>query len=456
MANRVVYILELQDKYSRVAAKVNAASVKMERTFARTAKSVKHLSKEMNKAGHAMRSAGKAAQTSSLVATGLIANSIRLWDKQATSVAQVEAALKSTGSVAGFTLQQLKAEASALQGTSLYGDEEILQGVTAQLLTFKNISGDTFKRTQKAVMDLSTRMKIDLKSSAIQLGKALNDPSTGLSMLTRVGITFTDSQKTTIKGLQAAGRAAEAQAIILAELESQYKGSAKAAAEAGAGPFKQLWNILGDIQEVIGGVIGTALLPMVAKIKELAVAFQNASPWVHKLTAIVVVLVAVIAPLLSVLGFVMIGLSALVPVAGAVAGAFAILSSAAALAWFTLIAPIAIIVGAIWLVWDNWSSIVALIGESIDWWASKLSGVFEKIEAAKNFLGFGDTETNLNNNVTQKTEQAALLGADRGANRDEIVVTVNAAEGATAEAKPVNSPQSSKALKVGVNNKGSL
>ena len=35
--------------------------------------------------------------------------------------------------------------------------------MTAQLLTFTNVSGDAFKRAQAAILDISTVMKTDLK-----------------------------------------------------------------------------------------------------------------------------------------------------------------------------------------------------------------------------------------------------------------------------------------------------
>jgi hypothetical protein len=44
-----------------------------------------------------------------------------------------------------------------------------------------------------------------MKDAAIQMGKALNDPITGISALSRVGITFTDDQKTMIQGMVEAG-----------------------------------------------------------------------------------------------------------------------------------------------------------------------------------------------------------------------------------------------------------
>ncbi|GAG01423.1 unnamed protein product, partial [marine sediment metagenome] len=167
------------------------------------------------------------------------------------AIAQLNASLKSTGRFTEQASQELQDYASALQQTSTFGDEAI---ITAQslLLTFKQLGGDILKRTTQAVVDLSTKMGTDLKSSAIQLGKALNDPTTGLSMLTRVGITFSDSQKEVIKNLQKTGDLAGAQAVILEELESQFGGAAAAARDTLGGALKAVSNNFGDLLELTG------------------------------------------------------------------------------------------------------------------------------------------------------------------------------------------------------------
>ena len=55
-----------------------------------------------------------------------------------------------------------------------------------------------------------------------------------------------------IKSLVDTGDTAGAQTIILKELETQFGGSAEAAAKAGLGPFTQIKNKVGDLQEKFG------------------------------------------------------------------------------------------------------------------------------------------------------------------------------------------------------------
>ncbi|MFV8280608.1 hypothetical protein ACNKXS_03640, partial [Christiangramia marina] len=238
--------------------------------------------------------------TAPIVAMGY--KSVVAFDKQAKAIAQVEAGVNSTGKAAGFATDQLLKMASDLQNKTIFGDEEILQGVTSQLLTFTNIAGEQFERTQLAALNLSTRLDGDLKSASIQLGKALNDPVANLSALSRSGIQFSNEQKEVIKQLANTNRLADAQTIILNELENQYGGAAEAAAKAGTGPFKQLSNTLGDILEDFGKIISEALLPFISKLKDLADRFQLLDPSIKKTIVVVAALAAALGPVLAVMG----------------------------------------------------------------------------------------------------------------------------------------------------------
>ena len=177
-------------------------------------------------------------------------------------------AIKSTSNAAGLSLARLKAEASALQKDTIFGDEEILNKSTAQLLTFTNIANDEFLRAQKVALDLSTVLDGDLQGASIQLGKALNDPVANLSALSRSGIQFSKDQKEVIKSLAESGQLAEAQGIILEELERQYGGQAKAAV-VGAGAIQQFNHTIGDIKEQVGGFLVGALGPLVKGLGDL-------------------------------------------------------------------------------------------------------------------------------------------------------------------------------------------
>ena len=220
----------------------------------------KQVERSLDGVGKKLTSIGKSLSlklTAPIVAMG--AASVAAADTQAKAEAKVQQAIKSTSMAAGLSFEQLKTYASELQNETLFGDEEILNNATAQLLTFTNIAGENFKRTQAVALDLSTVLDGDLKSASIQLGKALNDPVKNLSALSRSGIQFSEEQREVINTLAKTNRLAEAQWVILDELERQYGGQAKAAAEVGTGALKQLQNSWGDFMEQIGA----AMMPFV-------------------------------------------------------------------------------------------------------------------------------------------------------------------------------------------------
>lgn len=264
---------------------------------------MQNANRKISKMGKNMQRVGRTLSvglTAPILAFGGVA--LKSWDKQEKAIAQVNAGLISTGNAVGFTSEQLQKMASDLQNTSLFGDEEILQDATAQLLTFTNIAGEQFARTQQAAIDLSTRLGGDLKSASIQLGKALNDPVANLSALSRSGIQFSKEQKAVIKSLAESNKLADAQTIILDELARQYGGAGEAAAKAGLGGFKQLQNSIGDLMEDFGAIIAQAILPFVDKIKTMIASFKDLSPATKKFIVILAGVAAAIGPILLLAG----------------------------------------------------------------------------------------------------------------------------------------------------------
>jgi phage-related minor tail protein len=111
-------------------------------------------------------------------------------------------------------------------------DDEAIQSGENLLLTFTNIHNETgrgnqiFTRATRTIADMSAALGQDTKSSAIQLGKALNDPIKGVTALQRVGVSFTQSQRDQIKTLVESGNTLDAQKMILRELRKEFGGSA--------------------------------------------------------------------------------------------------------------------------------------------------------------------------------------------------------------------------------------
>ena len=274
-------------------------------------RAMKKAQKNLKRFGKDLQKTGKTLTTNlTLPILGFAAASLKAFDEQQKAIAQVEAGLKSTENAAGFTSKELQKMAADLQKTSLFGDEQILGDSTAQLLTFTNIAGEQFAKTQEIALDLATRLKGDLKGASIMLGKALNDPVANLSALSRAGIQFSEDQKSVVKSLVESGDIAQAQNIILEELERQYGGAAEAARKAGLGGVEGLKNQFMDLTEQIG----QRLLPVVTKFAQFLVGLLEKFDKLDEGTKDNIVtfglIVAAIGPILILVGKLSVGLAA--------------------------------------------------------------------------------------------------------------------------------------------------
>ena len=163
--------------------------------------------------------------------------------------AQIKAGLESTKGAAGLTFDDIQKGAKDLSSGMLYGRTAMLQ-MQSVLLTFPAVTKESFMPASQLIADMSTRLGTDLKGSAIQVGKALQDPIKGVSALHRVGVNFSEAQKEMIKNMVATGHTAQAQQVILKELSVEFGGSAKAAFEAD--PIAGFNKMMGSFSMAVG------------------------------------------------------------------------------------------------------------------------------------------------------------------------------------------------------------
>lgn len=208
--------------------------------------------------------------------------------------AQLEAVLKSTGGTVWLTAEQIRNYASELQSTTGIADDVIQSGQN-MLLTFTNIGKDVFPGATNTLLDMATAMNGGatpsaeaLKGSAIQLGKALNDPIEGISALSRVWVTFTEQQKKQIEAMVEMWDVAGAQKLILAELNREFWGSAAAQAAT----FEGRMRILKETMNGVFETIGTALLPVLTNLAvKITPIVEKIANWINdnpKLTATII------------------------------------------------------------------------------------------------------------------------------------------------------------------------
>jgi len=185
-----------------------------------------------------------------------IRKSVDLAEESERSMAKVAQAIKQTNGIAGQSFEELKFQADEFQHSTLFTNDQVMNDVSAQLLTFTNLTGENFERAQKAALDLATVLGDGqgLRGVSIQLGKALNDPVQGLTALRRSGISFSESQVEMIKNMAESNRLAEAQSFILDIINGQYGGQAEAALKASNG-MNQLHKSLEEVQKSFGNAL---------------------------------------------------------------------------------------------------------------------------------------------------------------------------------------------------------
>ncbi|WP_457978054.1 phage tail length tape measure family protein [Ectopseudomonas composti] len=186
--------------------------------------------------------------------------------------AQLAAVLRSTGEAAGFTREQLNDMAAQMEGRSIFSAGEINTAQTA-LLAFTGIVGEQFPTALQAAMDMSARTGMTVTQAAETIGRALDVPSKGLTALSKQGFRFTEDQKALAKQLEASGKTAEAQGIILGALQESYGGAAQAARDNFGGALTALQNTIDGLMTGQDGSLEGARI----SIEELNAALADPS-----------------------------------------------------------------------------------------------------------------------------------------------------------------------------------
>lgn len=202
---------------------------------------------------------------------------------------RLAAVLRGTGHAAGLTKADLDGMAEGMK-EKLGIDDDALRDSMAVLLTFRNVSKDSFGQALELSADLAAVMQTDLKSAVLQLGKALENPDEGLTALKRSGISFNETQKDMIKGLVDTGNQAEAMTLIMKTMkeqgldvvaESMNQGITKATRDAGLA-WDDLLKSIGNTSAVKGLAEGF-FSGISGSLKDLRQAVESGD-WLDRLT----------------------------------------------------------------------------------------------------------------------------------------------------------------------------
>lgn len=302
--------------------------------------------------------------------------------------AQTEAVLRSTGGAANVTRGHILELAGAIQQKSGIDAEAVQEGQN-MLLTFKNIrneagaGNDIFDQATHIMADMSVALGKDMPASALMLGKALNDPIAGVTALGRAGVQFTDQQKAQIESMVEAGNVMGAQKLILAELTSQFGGSAKAL----GGTLTGQWNILKESLIDTAATIMQAAMPALMLLTKglvfVVTQFSRLPGWMQASIVVLGALGVMLPGVVIALGWLATSMMTLTGTATVGAAALAIYKTAVATlalpfarvipilyafgaALWASLGPIALVVAAVallaagaYLIYRNWGGIKA-------------------------------------------------------------------------------------------------
>jgi hypothetical protein len=159
------------------------------------------------------------------------------------------------------------------QGTELGISNLTIKATQAKLLTFKNLAksaktvGGAFDRANKAALDMAAAGFGSAEGNAVQLGKALENPIKGIAALAKSGVTFTEQEKEKIKTLVESNKMLEAQEMVLAAIEAQVGGTAKATAD----DTKRMQEGFAQFQQSLG----LGLLPILEAVTPVLLGMAN-------------------------------------------------------------------------------------------------------------------------------------------------------------------------------------
>lgn len=192
---------------------------------------------------------------------------------------QLKAGIISTNGAAGLSYEELEESAKKYSLQVSFTQAQITD-MQAQLLTFPGVTAKIFDTASESIMNMATRLHRGLDETAIQVGKALQDPIKGVTALRRVGVDFDATQTALIKKLVATGHAGQAQAMILKELQTEFGGSALAAANAD--PLFRYNKLMESIKLSVGEAGESLLHDLTPGLETAANAFKTGYEYVSE------------------------------------------------------------------------------------------------------------------------------------------------------------------------------
>lgn len=317
---------------------------------------------------------------------GLGAASLAMAADAEKSAALLNAAYKNMGSKSGKTLAQLQQQAVDFGEATVFDDEGIMEAQAA-LLSFGAVGGEAFDRALQGAADYAAATGTDVVAATKTLGKALADPTAGLTRLTRAGVIFTDAQKEQVAALQASGDTLGAQNVILAAFEARYAGVNAELRNTSAGQAAQALEDLTNAGEDIGAVFLPVLASLARGLSSVAKWFTSLDPAVQTFIVTIAGVVAAVGPVLFVAG-------KLIGSFKAIGAAFTVLKVLLLANPFVALAAAVLAIAALIIL--NWDKISKFLGDTfkaimvgVMAFVRMFTGAFEGLKRVVEFIWNG-------------------------------------------------------------------
>jgi len=259
------------------------------------------IDKAVSKASKRIQALNSFGSTAAIVGgaiTGIAGDSLQAARENLQANRRLEQVFRSMGDATGVAAQQAEDYASKLE-LQIGVEDEVIMATQAKIATFNKVSDASarmagiFDRATQAAFDMASAGFGEADQNAVQLGKALQDPVNGINALRRSGITFSDAEKKKIKILVESNKTLEAQKIVLAAVEKQVGGVAKATAD----PVQVMQTAWSEVTEEIG----KKLMPYVQQFAAWLTTFiPMVINWVDANSKLITTIAAVGAALLVV------------------------------------------------------------------------------------------------------------------------------------------------------------
>ncbi len=245
--------------------KVQAEFQSIEQAARKSAKAAREVGQEWYDMGYKIGNALKWAGVTVAAGVALIIRNTIMAEQE---MAQLGAVLRSSGQDATYSKEQLSGWANEIAKASNYSAGEIINAQT-RLLSYSGIASSNFKDALQVAIDQSARLGISVEQSSEIIGRALERPTKAAAALAQQGFgsSLTPAVMKQLKALEAAGREAEAQVVIIDILKGSYAGAAAAARDTLGGELLALKNTASDL--LTGDTGGEGLRGVQQAVKDL-------------------------------------------------------------------------------------------------------------------------------------------------------------------------------------------